>query len=246
MSSVLVVREFDDFSRILMENGFEAINCPTIEVVALDNLSEFENLLNVLDGYDGIFLTSAAAADILRRKLIEKQINYSGRIFILGEKSYKILRNEKLNLFFDKSHNRIIELLETIPSELIENKRFLFIRGDRSLQVIPTFLRKSAEVDETIVYQTKNITIADGRRSEIADKLSRNEINCTCFFSPSGAESFIEQFGVKALRRTKIAVIGKTTASYFEKQNLPVDFISKNASADDYAFELIEYLKNKI
>jgi uroporphyrinogen-III synthase len=244
MSSILVVRDFDDFSRVLQENGFETINCPTIKTVPLEDLSEFENVLNGLKNYDGIFLTSAIASEIFRCKLNEKALNYSGRVYVLGEKSYDVLRNEKMDLVFDKSHNRAIEMLEAIPIEMLENKRFLFVRGDKSLRVIPEYLRKFAAVEETIVYRTVNITIADEKRGEIAGKFSRNDINCACFFSPSGAESFIEQFGAPVLEETKIAVIGKTTADYFEKRDLRVVFISKSASAKDYAFELIKYLKN--
>ena len=37
MKPVLVVRKFDDFSRILAENDFPVINCPTIETVEPEN-----------------------------------------------------------------------------------------------------------------------------------------------------------------------------------------------------------------
>lgn len=244
MKSLLVVREYDDFSRILRENGFEIINCPTIETVPLDDLSEFEYVLDRLVDYDGIFLTSAVAAEVFRQKLIEKSVNYSGQIYVLGEKSFSVLQNEKLDLVFDKTHNRAIEMLEAVPREMIVNKRFLFVRGDKSLRVIPDYLRKYAAVDEAIVYQTKSIKIAAEQRRQIVGKISRNEINCACFFSPSGAKNFIEQFSAEFLHQINIAAIGKTTAKFLEAQNIKVDFVSSMATAKDYARELIVYLKN--
>ncbi len=47
MREILVVREFDNFSRILSESGLKVINCPTIEVAPLEDLSDFEAKLDV-------------------------------------------------------------------------------------------------------------------------------------------------------------------------------------------------------
>ena len=244
MRSVLVVREFDDFSRILAEHNFAVINCPTIEIVPLEDLSEFEARLDSIKIYDGVFLTSANAAEIFRRKLLAKNINFHGVIYVLGKRSFDLLKNETLDLFFDAAANTAREMLEKISPDKLKEKRFLFVRGEKSLRVVPDFLEKIAAIDEAIVYRTNKISVANDKIKAIGEKSARGEIVCACFFSPSGAEYFTEQFGSRVLRQMKIAAIGKTTADFLETKSLTVDFTAAKATAENFANGLIEYLKN--
>lgn len=239
MPTVLVVRKFDNFSRILQENGFSVINCPTIETVEIENLEDLSAKI-AAKNYDGIFLTSRKATEIAGREVFSK-LNYGGKVYVLGRKSFDILENKMLRLSFDETANTAQEMLEKIPLNELKNRSFLFIRGERSLGTIKSFLKEIASVDEEIVYETHKIFIEDSLKNEI--KAKKDEDTFACFFSPSGAESFLDQFGAKFLEKTKIAVIGKTTADFFEKQNLKTDFIAKKATAEGFAVELIEYLK---
>lgn len=234
--TILVVRKFDNFSRILTEKGFSVLNCPTIETVAcgnfLDETGEFSPL-----SYDGIFLTSQKAAEIADRELFSKKI-FQGKVYVLGKSSFEILKDKNIRLSFDETANTALEMLERIPTEELKGKKFLFIRGEKSLGTVRNFLEKIAVVDEKIVYRTNKIAVEESLKTEIL----ANEISCICFFSPSGAESFLEQFEREFLHQTKIAVIGKTTADFFAKQNLRTNFIATKATAEDFAVELIEYL----
>ncbi len=243
MKRVLVVRKFDDFSRILSENGLSVINYATIKTVPLENLSDLSAKLETIDNYDGIFLTSAAATEIFRLKLREIKLNFRGKIYVLGKRSFDLLKGENLDLVFDETANTAREMLEKISLEDVQGKRFLFVRGETSLRIVPGFLSEIAAIEETIVYRTENIPVEIDKINLIGEMLEKKEIVCSVFFSPSGAESFLEQFGTEILRHNKIATIGKTTADFFEKQNLKVDFVASKATAEDFAVKLIEYLK---
>ena len=243
MTSVLVVRKFDNFSRILTENAFSVINCPTIET------SESENFRSRLakisaENYDGIFLTSRKATEIVFGEIFCKNLRYNGKVYVLGQRSFERLKDLELDLFFDEKANTAREMLAAIPLENLKNKRFLFIRGDKSLRAVPEFLEEIATVDETIVYETRPLMVAETLKDEIEKKAENGEIRAACFFSPSGAESFLEQFDEKVLQQTRIAAIGKTTADFLEKQNLKTDFTPTKATAEDFAIELIDYLKS--
>lgn len=239
MKQVLVIREFDNFSRILTENQFEVINLPTIKTSQLKDLSDFQAKLKNINSYDGIFLTSKESAKTLN----EQNINFKGKIYILGKRSFEILKDQNFDLFFDESASTANELLEKIPLENLKNKRFLFIRGEKSLRTIPDFLSKIAEVEETIVYRTEQNPIEIDKIKSVSEKCENGEIAAACFFSPSGAESFLEQFGAEVLQKTKIAVIGKTTADFFVKKDLNVDFIASKSTAKSFAVELLNKLK---
>jgi len=250
MKRVLVVRKFDDFSRILSENDLSVINCATIETVPLEDLSDLSAKLETIDNYDGIFLTSAAATEIFRLKLrkIKRKIklNFRGKIYVLGKRSFDLLKGENLDLVFDETANTAREMLEKISLEDVQGKRFLFVRGEKSLRIVPGFLSEIAAIEETIVYRTENIPVEIDKINRIGEMLEKKEIVCSVFFSPSGAESFLEQFGTEILRQNKIATIGKTTADFFEKQNLKVDFVASKATAEDFAVELIIFLGRKV
>ncbi len=119
------------------------------------------------------------------------------------------------------------------------------MRGEKSLREVPEFLADLAEVDEVIVYETREIAVENEKINEIREKIESGEIVAACFFSPSAAEIFIKQFGAEITHQTVIATIGKTTAEFFERRNLSVDFVSPKASAEDFAVELIDYLREE-
>ena len=243
-TKVLVVREFDDFSRILTEHGFSVINCSAIKTVALENLSDLTAKLKKVEVYDGFFLTSAAAAEIFVEKSRELNIKFNGKIYVLGKRSFDLLKDAKLDAVYFAA-NTAQEMLEKIALEDLKNKRFLFVRGEKSLRVVPDFLSGVAEVDEAIVYRTENIAIAFDKIKVLSEMSEKREIACAVFFSPSGAESFLEQCGAQILHPIIIATIGKTTADFLEKRNLKVDFTAKKTTAKDFALELVEFLRNQ-
>ena len=239
---ILVVREPDIFTAILTGNNLPVLNLPLIETKACEDLREFEARLETLGKYDGIFLTSRSAAQILADKLREKNINFNGKVYVLGAKSFEVLQMEKLNLIFFEAANTAREMLEKIPPEDLKGKKFLFVRGEKSLQTIPDTLKDFSDVDEIAVYRTGELAAGNDKIVSIREKLENGEIAAACFFSPSAAENFIKQFGAEILHQTIIATIGKTTAEFFEMRNLKVGFISPKSSAEDFAVELIEYL----
>lgn len=241
MPTILVVRKFDNFSGILQKSGFSVVNCPTIETVEVEDLEALSAKI-AAKNYAGIFLTSQKAAEIAKREVFSK-IKFGGKVYVLGRKSFEILKDKNILLSFDETANTAREMLENIAPRELKDKKFLFIRGERSLGTVKSFLKEIASIDEEIVYETRKIFIEDSLKSKIEAK--KDEIVCTSFFSPSGAESFLERFGARFLEKTKIAVIGKTTAEFFEKQNLKADFIAKKASSEDFAVELIDYLRKR-
>lgn len=243
MREILVIREFDEFSRILAEAGFRVINLPLIETRPLADLSAFEARLEKLADYDGIFLTSKNSARIVAEKLRAKNIRFGGKVYVLGTRGFEILKREKLDLVFFEQANTAREMLAKIASEDLRDRRFLFVRGERSLRTIPEFLAKIATVDEAIVYETRTLAPEIDKIEAIREKLGKKEIAAACFFSPSGAESFLEQFGAPVLHQTLIATIGTTTAEFLERRNLKVEFIAAKATAEDFAAGLVDFLE---
>lgn len=243
MPKILVVRKVDEFSRILAASGYEILNLPLIETRILDDLSDFETKLAHLTDYNGIFLTSAKAAQIFAGKLSEKQIIFAGKVYVLGKSSFEILQNHNLNIVYDESANTAQEFLENIAPEYLEGKTFLFIRGEKSLGVVPKFLASKAKVEETIVYETTEIILEPDKIKLLGEAIENKEIRAVCFFSPSAVESFIKQFGVKILHQNIISTIGKTTAEFLSERGLAAGFVATKATAESFAIEFTNYLE---
>lgn len=243
MKEILVLREFDKFTKILRANNFQTDNLPLIETQPVEDLTLLERAFERGESLDGIFLTSSKAARILFDNFSQKLESFEGKIYILGRSSFEILQVFREKIVFFETADTALELLESIPRKNLESKNFLFVRGSKSLGIVPEFLGRFSKVDELIVYRTRKIEIETDKIKLVSRKLKNESYACACFFSPSAGESFLEQFGEKLLHQTPFAVIGKTTADFFKRRNLQTAYISPKSSAEDFAKGLIKYLQ---
>jgi len=242
---ILVVREFDEFTRLLNKNGSEVINFPAIKTLPIEDGSELLKRIDSLKNYDGLFFTSPKAAEVFLQNFEnKKEGDFRGKVYILGKRTKILFENSNFEIAFRADVNTAEEFINSFGMREFAGRRFLFLRGDKSLRAIPELLNGRAIIDEVVVYQTVENSIDENSFSEIGDKIRGGEIKWICFFSPSGVESFIRKFGKTLLNNIKIAAIGTTTAKKTIENNLTVEFISSKANAEDFAFELIEYIKN--
>jgi len=240
-AEILVIREKDRFSLILSERGFLVINFPVIKTEPLADLSELENCLAEIETFDGIFVTSSKASEIVLAKLSEMQKDFRGKFFVLGKRSADLLENAGYETFFNEQATTAKELLELIPKEELKNKKFLFPCGNRSFRVVPETLQNIAEVHEVVVYRTLDTETDEKTFVEVKQKFEREKIVAVCFFSPSGVEGFLGKFENFSQNNLKVAAIGKTTARCAVDNNLRVDFVSAKSSATDFAVELADF-----
>lgn len=239
---ILVVRKFDEFSLRLKENGFEIVNFPAIETLPVEDSGEqLDEKLKASGKYDGLFFTSPRAAEVFLRR--ETKDGFRGKIYVLGGRTKLLFENAGFETVFRESANTAEEYISSFEKSEFAGKKFLFLRGDKSLRAIPELLKAVAEIDEIIVYRTIENAADETLVDKIGETLRRGGIGWICFFSPSGIESFVKTFGEKSLNNEiKIAAIGATTAKKAAALNLKVEFISPKASAEDFASGLIEYL----
>ena len=243
-SAILVVRTFDRFSALLIENGFNVINLPLVETVPAEDLSALDEKLSEIERYDGVFFTSQKSAEVFLERFSQIGKPFRGKIIALG-KAKQMLEAAGFETAFVKEANTALELINQLEIGDLKGKRFLFLKGDKSLRVIPEALKDIAGVDEVTVYQNIKPQVDERLADEIKAKFRRKEINFACFFSPSGIENFLEIFSKDLLKETKIAAIGQTTAGKARKNDLEVSFISARATAEDFARGLIEHIKTK-
>lgn len=236
---ILVIRRDDRFSAILRDAGHQIINLELIETNMIYDLSELRTKLRA-NKYDGLFFTSPVAAQAF--VMITPELNgFRSKAYVLGKRSREVLSGSPLELCCIDEANSADEMIDGFGAGEFAGKRFLFLRGDKSLRMIPERLSGIANVDEAIVYTTMPSVVDNSRTIDLKEKLSRREIKLTCFFSPSGVDEFVKLFG-EARQNTVAAAIGSTTADAARKAGLSVEFVSPIAEAEGFAKSLVEHI----
>ena len=239
---ILVAREKDAFSEILIERGFSVVNLPLIKTAPLADLSEFRKELENIDSFDGVFITSVSATEIFLSELADAP--FGGTIYAFGKRSADLTKAANLKTFDGGADAKTAsQFLDSIPRAELERKKFLIVRGTRSLRAIADALEKIADAREAIVYETVAADASEEKIFAVKEKFARGAIGAICFFSPSGAEEFLKRFENFAQGEIKIAAVGETTARFIEANNLRANFVSPHPTAKDFALKLIEFLK---
>ncbi len=242
MKTVLIVREPDEFSRILAANGHSVLNCPVITTEPRGDLTVLENAFARADDLDGIFVTSSAAAEILVAQCGTKLKQFNGSIYVLGQRSFDILKGIGTKIIFDEKWNNAAEMLDRLGNMEFADKKFLFVCGEQSMRIVPDRLAGIAEIEEAVVYRTEPVSISDELKNEIRGLFQKRGISIACFFSPSGVRSFAEQIGVEGLANTPLAAIGSTTAAAMRALNLNVSVVAKRPIGEVFATDIQRYM----
>jgi uroporphyrinogen-III synthase len=223
---VLVIREFGDFSAVLISNGCEVINFPTIVAAEAEDLSELKKNIKAIKEYDGIFFTSPKAAEVFLKIFDE---DYFGKIYVLGNRLKSLFENKSFDVVSKDNVNTVAEFVNSFDRSEFVGKKFLFLKSSKSLRVIPEMLADIAEIDETCVYETRLFKAEKEFVESIGQKFSQEAIDFICFFSPSGIENFLNIFKDFEQQKIRIAAIGTTTAERIKELGFEVDFTASDA-----------------
>jgi uroporphyrinogen-III synthase len=239
---ILVLRPECRFSRLLVEAGCEVSNVEVIAAHPLNEREELGELLRNINSYDGLFFTSPIAARVFIEELTRSGLFFRGRTYALGTRAIGELQAGGLEPSYCEKANTAAELLSSFGPEEFANKRFLFLRGDRSLRTIPEQLVEIASVDEVVVYRTSDVLIDPETLEEIGSLLGGGSVDWVCLFSPSAAESFVRQVPSAKNTTAKFAAVGVTTATRARELGLRIGFISVRANSVDFAAGLMEHI----
>ena len=214
MTTVLITRPKADataFATALAQYGLGAEYFPTIEIVPLSGWA-----LPNLEIYDGLIFTSANAVHHFLTPFLSRMPKCFATLRAMNHYAVGIKTNQSLQeygidstLYSDKGN--AADLADLLRQMGIRGKRFLFVRGTRSLGIIPNAIQKhGGTCDELIVYETR--TLSSEASHALPLLLSREDITWIAFFSPSAAEAFFNLLPKDSLPlRQHIAVIGNTT-----------------------------------
>ena len=240
--SILVIRRDDQFSSDLREAGFRILNLDLIATEPCEDLSDLDEKLSRINEYDGLFFTSPVSAAIFLERS-HSEHHFAGSVYVLGDRARSIMTEAGFDVRFSDSANTAAEMISDMGEEAFRGKKLLFVRGDKSLQAIPLALAGKADVDEVVVYETKEVWPDESTVRPVREALENSRIDWVCFFSPTGVRSFQKVFAGLS-QKVKTAAIGETTAAEMRRYNLGVDFISPRSSARAFSASLVRHINN--
>ena len=242
MPCILVIRPEDPFTAKLREAGFEVLNLDLIRTEPVSDLSDLDEKIGRIREYDGLLFTSPRAAEVFLQRIEKHGREFAGKIYVLGRRAKKIFEQAGFDTVYVPSANTAAELVGSFDISEFAGKRLLFVRGEKSMRIIPDLLGGVAEIDETIVYRTIESIPGEEIVGVVRERLTRGGIDWICFFSPSGIEGFMRLFDSQRPRTLRAATIGETTAQKARDAGFVVDFVSRRSNSEDFATDLIEYL----
>jgi len=229
--------ESEKFNRQLKGYGAEVINFPMIEIQAKPVNSELEEKLKALGRYNGLIFTSRNAVRSFFQIMERGSIQYKGEIFCVGERTSEEVRKFGYKATTFSNNSGANGLIENLSSDKYRGFRFLYLRGNLTLNDIKGAVRN---VEEVTVYSNEKPSGPENLR-EVKELLDAKRIDCIAFFSPSAVRNFLEFVPEFKQDGIRIAAIGKTTSRFAESRGLRVDIIPDSQTGEDLGEAIMEF-----
>ena len=223
MKKVLITREENQgkkTAQILKKEGFEPVLFPTIkfEKVNFDKKDVIEA--------DIVIFSSQNAVNFLFLE-IKKDHLEGKKVIATGEKTKKALEKKGIkNVLTPEifSAEGVVKLIKSKKD--FQGKKAVVVRPLEGLNTLIEKLNGYLYIKSVHVYKT--VPNIPENKDQIKKELEKGNIFGVIFTSPSTFENFISIFPDKwedLLKKTKIAVIGTTTAQALIKRGISPDII---------------------
>ncbi len=192
-------------------------------LIKLKTRYEDAQKLAPIGSYDWVVLTSPTSVRCFMELLKNTQTDLRTipRLMVCGKGTADELKPHGLYVDAVPETGYSAEgLIQMARDEIERDDQILRLRADKAGPQLAEELRKlGAEVDDFIIYKNEAIV-----HEELPD------FDAVFFASASGVESFIAQWGIKALSGKTITVIGLPTADALKLHNIEPDVFAKEAT----------------
>jgi uroporphyrinogen III methyltransferase / synthase len=231
--------------KLLEEEGAEAIEFPTIEIVPPESWDEMDRAIENLDTYSWVIFTSVNGVQIFFERLKGKKKNIMElkgiRIATIGEQTGRAVENLGLSVDVIPYEFRAEGIIENFREIDIKGKRILIPRAKEAREILPLELqRMGAEVHVVTAYETKKPNAK--KVGEVKEMLRCGEIDVVTFASSSTVRNFLSIFeDEKLLLKSTIACIGPITAEPLREIGIEPQIIPKKYTIEELVKEIVNY-----
>ncbi|MEW6034850.1 MAG: uroporphyrinogen-III C-methyltransferase, partial [Chloroflexota bacterium] len=233
---VLVTRargQASRLSRMLEEQGAQAIELPAIEIEAVAENPDLDRAVRGITGYDWVFFTSANAVDIFLQRLFalggSNRDFEKARVGAIGPATAAALSRHGLRADYVPRRFVVEGILEDINPADVGDKRVLLPRADIARPELARGLeRLGARVDGVVVYRTVPARGGNESRQVGMRMLREGAIDMVTFTSSSTVRNLVELLGdsIRYLDGVLVACIGPVTADTARELRVRVDIVA--------------------
>lgn len=246
---VLVTRTREQASglaRAIEELGGEAVQFPTIQVVAAKDYTPLDNAIGRLPEYQWLIFTSVNGVTFFFRRLLTAGRDIRDlkglKICAIGPKTRQALTRYYLSVDYVPDEYRAESIIAGLKSKIKPGDRVLLPRADIARKILPEMLtRLGARVDEAVAYRT---VAGGGNAEEIRRLLTEKRIQVITFTSSSTVRNFVKLLNephlVELLSGVTVACIGPVTARTAAELDLPVHVEAKEYTIEGLLKAIVE------
>lgn len=216
-------------SQYIRDEGGEAIEFPSIEIVKQEDLSALHETFGRLEEYRWIIFTSVNAVDIYFDELRDRGIDIRDlkgiSICAIGPATAAKLTDRGLKVDYMPGEYRAEGIIAGLEQYIKPLDRILLPRAQGAREILPASLRDmGAVVDEVNIYRTVTTARIDAAlRQDLID----GNYDYITFTSSSTVTNFVNIIGAENVihmnARVKVACIGPITARTAEEHGFTVD-----------------------
>ncbi|MCX5849715.1 MAG: uroporphyrinogen-III C-methyltransferase [Deltaproteobacteria bacterium] len=236
-------KQADDLARLLVKEGANPINFPTIKIVPPPSWRELDAAIKKLEEYEWLIFTSANGVAFFFERLLAKKKDIRDlkgvKICCIGPATAQQVENKGIKV--DLVPKKFISegILKSFSGKNLKGKKILIARAAKARDVLPEGLKKlGAKVNVVTAY----VTVSSGKKKNDLETLFKeNQVDVITFTSSSTVHNFIKIMGsgFKLPKGVKIACIGPVTAAAAKKAGFSVDI-----HQEEYTMEgLVDALK---
>ena len=248
---VLVTRARNQASvavKLLEEQGAEAIEFPTIEIVPPESWDELDRAIDSLNTYDWIIFTSVNGVLFFLERLKKNRKDLRElkgiKIATIGEQTAKSVENLGLDVDIIPNDYRAEGIVQSFRAIDMKAKRILIPRAKEAREMLPVELaRMGADVQIVAAYETKKPS--SKKTEEIRELLKEGKIDIVTFASSSAVKNFLSIFDNdrEILSKTVVACIGPITAEAFREFAIRPAIICKKYTIEELTREIVYYFE---
>jgi len=235
---------------MLEERGAEAIQAPTIRIVAPEDMDALDRSCRDAGAYTWIVFTSANAVDSFMQRLLaggDVRGLKGVQLCAIGPSTAQHLARYGLRVDLTPAESRSEAVIEALKNTgPLAGSRFLLPRADIAREVLADQLRDSgADVTEVVAYRT---LLAGAQRDgdpDIYRMLLDRQIDAVTFTSASTVKNFAKILGEEQaadlLNTTVVASIGPVTAEAAQQLGINTTVMPERYTIPDLVDALVQH-----
>jgi len=235
----------DEMKHVFEKAGAELLEMPLIETEPLSIAAEEKKLLENMEDFDWLILTSTNGVqyffETFTKISTKKKLPDQLKIAMIGNKTQKKLEEYGYSPDFINPGNTAEDFSEAFLKHLQKEKQLpniLLALGKLARTVIQDELKDIANCTRINFYTT---VIPESVDPNILIRIEEDQYEMLIFTSPSGIKNFLKISGVKHQKNLRIACIGDTTARTAKDNNIEPLVVAEKASTKGLLDSIINY-----